>query len=146
MSRSAPSERKKREMNSEPRSEETWPGAPCLEKTWSKKEASQFFRVDRVRRRNEYPLLCEAIHDNQYRGVAVRRRKLFDEIHGDRIPRANRNRKRFETSIGFVAARLISGTSDTGLHILADQIAESGPVVLARDRGESLVLTGVSGE
>src|SRR6266481_1463207 len=41
MSRAVPKDRKKCETNSEPRSDVTWDGTPCFEKTWRTKSCTR---------------------------------------------------------------------------------------------------------
>ena len=45
MRKSEPRDRKKCEVNSEPRSEETWSGMPCLAKTWDTKASAMSMAV-----------------------------------------------------------------------------------------------------
>ena len=51
---------------------------------------------DGVMSRNEYPLLQQAVHDYEDGGKSIGGGELLDEVHGDRVPWASRDRELFE--------------------------------------------------
>ena len=55
-------------------------------------EICKLFGSNSVMGRNENCLFRSTIDNHQDRSISVGRRKLFDEIHGNRIPRTRRNR------------------------------------------------------
>ena len=109
-------------------------------------KSGETFRVDVVRCRDEYAGLGQAIDDDENGGKAVGKGKLLDEIHGDGIPRALGNGQRLKSAVRLVATGFIPTTSDARLNISAYRSPEVWPVVVAGHHGESLVLTGMSGE
>jgi len=78
---------------------------------------------------NENALLREAINDNEDGGVSAGEGKVFNEIHGDGVPRLLWHRELSEESIGVMSWSLSTSTSSTGTHILLDKGAELWPSV-----------------
>ena len=83
--------------------------------------------------RNENALLREAVNDDKDGGVPTGAGKVFNEIHGDGVPRSLWHRELSEESIGAMMWSLSTSTSSTGAHILLDKGAELWPSVFASD-------------
>ena len=93
---------------------------------------------------NEDGLFQCMINNNEDGIVTVRVRKFLNEIHGDRIPRAFRNWKWAEESVGFMTRRLVSSTSHTRPNIVLDKFTNKGPGVLPSYILQCLILTKMS--
>ena len=129
MSRAFPSEQKKWETNSGPLLEVTWEGTPCLEKTWVTKSFANSGEVMVSWVGMKMPCLerWSMITRMEEEG------KVFNEIHGDGVPRSLWHRELSEESIGAMTWSLSMSTSSTGAHILLDKGAELWPSVFVSD-------------
>ena len=59
------------------------------------KELGKLRGSDGVVSWNEYPLLRQAVHDDEDGGKSIRGGKLLDEVHGNRVPWASGDRELF---------------------------------------------------
>ena len=109
-------------------------------------KACQLFGGDVVCRGDEDTLFGKAVDNDEDGCETGGLGKLFDEVHGDGVPWAFRDRKLLETAVGLVTAGLVTPTDNAGLYVLPNETSEVRPVVFSRDDLESLVLTGMTGE
>ena len=109
MSRALPRERKKRETNSEPRSDVTLRDSVFGEHV-SNKYNGEVFGGAMNGCRNEDTLFGESVYDHKNGVAAGGHRKGFDEVHGYGVPRAFRDRELFEETVGFMSFRFSSHT------------------------------------
>ena len=96
-----------------------------------KEKACELFGGDVVRHRDEDALLGEAVYDDEDSGEAGGLGELFDEVHGDGVPWALRDRELLETAVGLMTTGLVTPTDNAGLYVLPDVASEVGPVVLS---------------
>ena len=80
--------------------------------------------------RNEDGLLSETVNDYKYRVGTVGKRKSFDEIHRDRVPRTIRDGKLFQCSIRAMTLRFRTHTRSTGFAVFLNKGAETRPSIL----------------
>ena len=97
------------------------------------KEFSQLSRSDGVVCRNEDALLGEMIYHYQDSSKSFGKWEVFNEIHGNRIPRMGRDRKLTEKTIRLVALGLVPRTSCTRSTIVSNKCANTWPSVLSAD-------------
>lgn len=109
-------------------------------------EFSKLRRVDGVMSGDEDGLLGETINDDENGGEAGGGWELFDEVHGDGVPRLIRDRELLESSVGTMTRGFRTVTSSTGFDIVLHKGANSGPSILAADKFQSLVDAKVTGE
>jgi hypothetical protein len=64
---------------------------------------------------------------------------MFDEVHGDRIPQMQRNRKLFNQAIGLVSRRLGPSASSAGATEVLNELPEAGPSILTMNELYSLI-------
>jgi hypothetical protein len=69
---------------------------------------------------------------------------MFDEVHGDRVPRAGRDRKLLEESVGFVARSLRSFARCARIAVVLYEVSHVRPGILPSDKFQCLVLAEVS--
>ena len=96
-------------------------------------ELSQLSGSDGVMCGDENALLGETIYHYQKSGKPFRNWEVFNEIHGNRIPRTGRDRKLMEKTIRLVALGLVPRTSCTGSTIVSNKCANTWPSVLSAD-------------
>ena len=95
---------------------------------------------------NEYTLLAEAVNYDEYGSVTLGARKLFDEVHENRVPRMGRNRELLYCSVGLMSRSLGALTRSARATIVLDKGAEVWPGELPSDEGEGLVDAIMSSE
>ena len=117
---------------------------PVLGEDVDEEQLGELWRCDSVGGRNEDALFRETIHHDEDGGEAGGRRKLFDEVHGDGVPRFLWNRKLLECAIGFVTTVFGTHTGSTGSEVVLNEGAEVWPEILLTNEGEGLVLSIMS--
>ena len=95
------------------------------------KQFRQLGRSDRIMSRDEHSLFREPVNDDKDRRISRGARKLFYEIHGDRVPRTLRNRKLLEVAVRPMPGCFGTFARNTGLAEFNDEGPEVGPVVFA---------------
>jgi hypothetical protein len=111
-----------------------------------KEKASELRRVDVDVARYEDDLLRGTVDDDEERIVDSGGRKLLDEVDGNRIPRTERNRKRFQQSVGTMPRLLVAFARNTGLNIVSDECPEIGPGIFSPDESQRSILTEMAGK
>ena len=91
-------------------------------------------------------MLAEAINYDEYCGVTLGAGKLFDEVHGNGVPRTGRNRELLYCSVGLMSRSLGALTRSARATIVLDKGAEVRPGELPSDEGEGLVNAIMSSE
>ena len=97
------------------------------------KELGQLSRSDGVVCGDENALLCEMIYHYQDSGKPFGNREVFNEIHGNRIPRTGWDGKLTEKTVRLVALGLVPRTSCTGSTIVSDKGTNTWPSILSAD-------------
>ncbi|EJF57825.1 hypothetical protein DICSQDRAFT_68403 [Dichomitus squalens LYAD-421 SS1] len=105
----------------------------------------ELWGVERIVCQNEDGLFGELVDDNQNVCETIGVWQLLDEVHGDGVSRALRNRKLLECSVREVTGSLGLRAGGTGLAIVPDKESESGPGVFPEDQDLSLVLAPATG-
>ena len=97
------------------------------------KELGQLSGSDGVVHRDENALLGEMIYHYQDSSKPFRNQEVFNEIHGNRIPRMGRDGKLMEKTIRLVVLGLVLRTSCTRSTIVSDKGVNTWPSVLLAD-------------
>ena len=96
-------------------------------------ELSQLSGSDGAMCGDENALLGEMIYHYQNSGKPFGNWEVFNEIHGNRIPRMGRDRKLMEKTIRLVALGLVQRTSCTRSTIVSNKCANTRPSILLVD-------------
>ena len=88
---------------------------------------------------NENALFGELVDYNQDRIETIRSRKWLDEVHGNGVPRMDRNQELLYCSVGLMSRSLGALTRSARATIVLDKGAEVRPGELPLDEGEGLV-------
>ena len=78
--------------------------------------------------------------------MPLREWEAFNEVHGDRIPRTERNRKWTEEAVRLVLWGLVALAMSAGFAIVPDEGTHSGPGVFTPDESQSTVLSKMARE
>ena len=78
--------------------------------------------------------------------MSVGLREVFNEVHGNGVPRAFGDWELLEESVGFVSGCLGTLAGGTGVAEFLHEGPKVGPNVFPSDYREGFVLSGVSGE
>ena len=62
--------------------------------------------------------------------MSVRRREVFDEVEGDRVPRTGRNWELLDEAEGFVSGGLVSFAGNAGVDVILDVCPDVRPGIL----------------
>jgi hypothetical protein len=89
-------------------------------------------------------LLTCAVDNVEDGGVTVGRRKLFDEVEGDRMPRSGWYRKLLNKTERFVSWVLVPFAGDTAVNKVLNISTYVRPGVLSAEQVEGSVLARVS--
>jgi hypothetical protein len=84
---------------------------------------------------NKDDLLERTITNDEDTILLARKGKLFNEVHGNRMPRTERYRKWSQQSIRAMPRSLVAFADDTRLAVVLDERLELQPSVLASDKG-----------
>ena len=85
----------------------------------NKEKVGQIRRGDVLVARDKDTLLRGSIDDNEDRVVATGDGKALDEVHGDRVPWSECDRKRLEQTVGFMTRFLVAFARDTRFNVRA---------------------------
>jgi hypothetical protein len=80
-------------------------------------------------------LLGRTITNDEDTIVLTRKRKLFNEVHGDRMPRMEGYRKWSQQSVRAMPRSLVAFADDTRLAVVPDERPELRPSILPSDEG-----------
>jgi hypothetical protein len=101
-------------------------------------------RVDGVVSWDEYTLLAEPVYNNEDCSEAVGVRELFNEVHGDWVPRLFGNRELLNSPVRLVLGGFGAFAGSTQLTIILYKGLEIWPGELLTDKGQCLVNTVMS--
>jgi hypothetical protein len=97
-------------------------------------EFRKFWSSDRVCCRNKDSLFREPVNDQEDGGISRGSRKLFNEVHGYRMPRELQNWKLTEEAVGLMTDRFIPLTRRTGLAVVNHKLSHLRPYELTLDQ------------
>jgi hypothetical protein len=101
----------------------------------NKEEPSETGRGNMNVTRDKDDLLGRTITNDEDTIVLAGKRKLFNEVHGNRMPRMKGYRKWSQQSIRAMPRSLVVFADDTQLAVVLDERPELRPSILASDEG-----------
>ena len=93
--------------------------------------------------RDENTLFRQPINNDKNSCIAEGWRKLFDEVHRDRVPRTSQYRKLLQESVRLVTSRLRPFANSARIAVVFDESPHLGPNIFLADKFQGLVLTKV---
>ena len=99
---------------------------------------------DGVVGRDKYPLLGEAVNNNQDGCEAGGTREFLNKVHGNRVPGLLRNRELLEEAVGSVSWGLGPSACSTRLAEVLYKCSEVRPDVFTTNKFKRLVLSEMS--
>lgn len=93
---------------------------------------------------DEDTLFGESVDYHEDGGIALRRRKLFDEVHGDGVPWLLRNRKLLQETIRTMTRSLRTSTGCTGANVVFYESPDLWPCIFATNELQGTILSEMS--